>query len=183
MGEGWSDWYALVITMKPGDSEELPRGIANYYRGNGPLGGGVREYPYTTDIALNPLTYDSIKTVGIPHGVGTVWSAMLWEMTWGLVNEYGFDPNLTNFTGDINQDAGNVMAMAIVTGQPLQKGDWVLMLLKATRDISTMVWSLMSFLLVQQFFKSQKINYVMNPLFFTTRLVGYLMGVFITAQG
>lgn len=115
MGEGWSDWYALVITMKPGDSEELPRGIANYYRGNGPLGGGVREYPYTTDIALNPLTYDSIKTVGIPHGVGTVWSAMLWEMTWGLVNEYGFDPNLTNFTGDINQDAGNVMAMAIVT--------------------------------------------------------------------
>jgi hypothetical protein len=61
------------------------------------------------------LTYDSIKTVGIPHGVGTVWAEMLWEMTWGLVNEYGFDPNLTNFTGDINKDAGNVMAMAIVT--------------------------------------------------------------------
>jgi extracellular elastinolytic metalloproteinase len=115
MGEGWSDWYALITTMKPGDSEDLPRGIATYYKGFGPLGGGVRDYPYTTDIALNPLTYDSIKTEGIPHGLGTVWSSMLWELTWGLINQYGFDPNLTNFTGDINQDAGNVMAMAIVT--------------------------------------------------------------------
>jgi extracellular elastinolytic metalloproteinase len=115
MGEGWSDWYALVTTMKAEDSEELPRGIATYYRGVGALGGGVREYPYTTDITLNPLTYDSIKTVGRPHGVGTVWAEMLWEMTWGLVNKYGFDPNLNNFTGNINRDAGNVMAMAIVT--------------------------------------------------------------------
>ena len=115
MGEGWSDWYALVTTMKPGDSEDTPRGIGSYFRGSGPLGGGVRDYPYTTDIALNPLTYDSIKTVNIPHGVGTIWAEMLWEMTWGLVNEYGFDPNLNNFTGDIREDAGNVMAMAIVT--------------------------------------------------------------------
>jgi len=115
MGEGWSDWYALVTTMKPGDSEETPRGIATYYRGLGPLGGGVRDYPYSTDMSLNPLTYNSIKTAYIPHGVGTVWAQMLWEMTWGLVNEYGFDSNLNNFTGNINQDAGNVMAMAIVT--------------------------------------------------------------------
>ncbi len=115
MGEGWSDWYALVTTMKPGDSEELPRGIATYYRGDGPLGGGVRKYPYTTDIALNPLTYDSIKTASIPHGVGTVWAEMLWEVTWSLVNQYGFDPDLNNFSGDINVDAGNVMAIAIVT--------------------------------------------------------------------
>ncbi len=115
MGEGWSDWYALVITMKPGDLEELPRGIATYYHGFGTLGGGVREYPYTTDIALNPLTYDSIKNASIPHGVGTVWGSMLWDLTWGLINQYGFDPNLNNFTGSINQDAGNVMAMAIVT--------------------------------------------------------------------
>jgi extracellular elastinolytic metalloproteinase len=115
MGEGWSDWYALITTMKVGDSEELPRGIATYYRGFGTLGGGVREYPYTTDMTLNPLTYDSIKTMSIPHGVGAVWSSMLWEITWGLINQYGFDPNLNNFTGNISQDAGNVMALAIVT--------------------------------------------------------------------
>lgn len=115
MGEGWSDWYALITTMKPGDSEDLPRGIATYYRGFGTLGGGVREYPYTTDLTLNPLTYDSIKTAGIPHGLGTVWASMLWDMTWGLINRYGFSPNLHNFTGDIETDAGNVMAMAIVT--------------------------------------------------------------------
>jgi extracellular elastinolytic metalloproteinase len=115
MGEGWSDWFALIATMKPGDSEELPRGIATYYRGFGGLGGGVREYPYTTDLNINPLTYSTLRTVGRPHGVGTIWASMLWEMTWGLINQYGFNPNLNSFTGNINEDAGNVMAMAIVT--------------------------------------------------------------------
>jgi extracellular elastinolytic metalloproteinase len=115
MGEGWSDWYALITTMEPGDSEDLPRGIATYYRGFGTIGGGVRKFPYTTDFVLNPLTYESIKTADRPHGVGTVWAAMLWEMTWGLINLYGYDPNLNNFTGSINEDAGNVMALAIVT--------------------------------------------------------------------
>jgi hypothetical protein len=39
---------------------------------------------------------------------------MLWEMTWALIDRHGFDSNLYNFTGDINQDGGNVMALAIV---------------------------------------------------------------------
>ena len=115
MGEGWSDWYGVILTMVPGDVPERPRTIATYLKGTGPDGQGVRAYPYTTDMAVNPLTYDSIKENDAIHHIGTVWATMLWEMTWELIANYGFDPNIDNFTGDINSDAGNVMAMAIVT--------------------------------------------------------------------
>jgi len=90
------------------------RPIANFFFGQGPDGKGIRKYPYSTDFSVNPQTYDSIKSERIPHGVGSVWATMLWEMTWALIDAYGFDENLASFTGDINEDAGNIMAMAIV---------------------------------------------------------------------
>ncbi|HBY67369.1 MAG TPA: peptidase, partial [Flavobacteriaceae bacterium] len=62
-----------------------------------------------------------IKTAAVPHGVGSVWAEMLWEMTWTLIDEHGFDPDYYNFTGDVTQDAGNIMALALVTeGMKLQ---------------------------------------------------------------
>ena len=64
---------------------------------------------------MNPHTYDDIKTEVIPHGVGSVWSHMLWEMTWGLIAEEGFDADLINGTG------GNNIALTLVTeGMKLQ---------------------------------------------------------------
>jgi extracellular elastinolytic metalloproteinase len=121
MGEGWSDWYGVVMTIEPGDTGTDARGVGTYLFGQGPGGAGIRPFPYTTDIAVNPHTYDAIKTAAVPHGVGSVWAEMLWEVTWGLINEHGWDPDIYNFTGDPNADAGNVMAMALVTeGMKLQ---------------------------------------------------------------
>ncbi|MFA5620335.1 MAG: M36 family metallopeptidase [Weeksellaceae bacterium] len=108
MGEGWSDWFGLMLTIKEGDTGEMPRGIANYLFGYGPNGGGIRTYPYSTDMSINPHTYDSIKTEYPPHGVGSVWAAMLWDLTWKLIDEYGFDPDIYNGTG------GNNIALALV---------------------------------------------------------------------
>ncbi|HFA50384.1 MAG TPA: T9SS type A sorting domain-containing protein [Bacteroidetes bacterium] len=109
MGEGWSDWFAMMLTMQPGDSATDQRTIANWLFGKPIDGSGIRPYPYTTDLALNPHTYDDIKTAGRPHGIGTVWAAMLWEVTWALTDRYGFDPDLYHGTG------GNNMALALVT--------------------------------------------------------------------
>ena len=121
MGEGWSDWYGTVMTVLPGDLGTDARGVGTYLFGQGPGGPGIRTYPYSTDMGINPHTYDNIKTESVPHGVGSVWAAMLWEVYWGLVDEHGIDHDLYNFTGDVNQDAGNVMAFAIVTeGMKLQ---------------------------------------------------------------
>ncbi len=106
MGEGWSDFYGLILTIQNGDQAEDIRGLGSYASGDP---NGIRTYPYSTDFGINPHTYDDIKTEAVPHGVGSVWNAMLWEMTWDLIDEYGFDDDLYNGTG------GNNIAIQLVT--------------------------------------------------------------------
>lgn len=121
MGEGWSDYYGVLMTIKPGDSGTDARGIGTYLFGQGAGADGIRPYPYSTDLAINPQTYDDICNLAIPHGVGSVWATALWEVTWALIDDYGFDTDFYNFTGDVDQDAGNIQAFALVTeGMKLQ---------------------------------------------------------------
>ena len=94
---------------------ETPRAVGTYLFNEGISGDGIREYPYSTDMSVNPQTYDYIKTAAIPHGVGSVWAQMLWEMTWDLIDEHGYDANPYNFTGNVNVDKGNTQALALVT--------------------------------------------------------------------
>lgn len=108
MGEGWSDWFGLMLTLKEGDQGTDRRGIGTFVLGQPNTGNGIRRYPYSTDMSINPETYNSIKTAAVPHGVGAVWAGMVWEMTWDLIEEYGFDADLYNGTG------GNNIAMQLV---------------------------------------------------------------------
>lgn len=115
MGEGWSDYMALVMTIEPGDQGTDGRGIGTYAISQPTTGVGIRPTRYSTDMSVNNSTYDRIKSVSVPHGVGYVWATMLWEMTWELIDEYGFDPDIYNGTG------GNNLAMQLVTdGMKLQ---------------------------------------------------------------
>ncbi len=109
MGEGWSDYYGLIMTIEPNDNAEDLRPVGNYLFAQGSNGAGIRSHPYTTDTNENPFTYDDIKTESVPHGVGSVWATMLWDMTWALIDVYGFDSDLYNGTG------GNNIAMQLVT--------------------------------------------------------------------
>ncbi len=115
-GEGWSDFMALVFTPDPLDTADSPRGVGRWatFQDDDPAG-GIRAFPYSRDLAVNPLTYADIRTAGqagsplsIPHGVGTVWATILWDMYWNLVDEYGFDPDLYRGTG------GNNLAIQLV---------------------------------------------------------------------
>lgn len=115
MGEGWSDYFGLMMTIEPGDQGTDGRGIGTYAISQPTTGVGIRPSRYSTDMAINPSTYNRIKSVSVPHGVGYVWATMLWEMTWELIDEYGFDPNLIDGTG------GNNLAMQLVMdGMKLQ---------------------------------------------------------------
>ena len=110
MGEGWSDWYGIMMTQEVGDMGPDARGIGTWLFGQGPNGPGIRPHPYSTDLAINPHTYDNIKSgVSVPHGIGSVWCAMLWEVTWALIDQYGFDTDFYSGTG------GNNIALALVT--------------------------------------------------------------------
>lgn len=119
MGEGWSDYLALALTMEAGDLGSDSRGIGTYLFGQPPTGAGIRPQPYSTDFGTNDSTYDDIDSVSIPHGLGWVWASMLWEMTWELVDngvsQNGFDPDLATGTG------GNNLAMQLIMdGMKLQ---------------------------------------------------------------
>ena len=118
MGEGWSDWFGLVMTIKPGDIGTKRRGVGTYAIFEPTLGDGIRPSPYTTDMSVNPWTYGDISNTGAisqPHGIGFLWCNMLWEMTWLFIDNYGFDPDIVNGTG------GNNLAMVLVTeGMKLQ---------------------------------------------------------------
>ncbi len=110
MGEGWSDWFALMMTIEPGDQGPDRRGIGTYVINQPTSGIGIRPAPYSTDFSQNNYTYAATNNTALaaPHGIGFVWCTMLWDMTWNLINAYGFDPNLYTGTG------GNNIAMRLV---------------------------------------------------------------------
>jgi len=122
MGEGWSDLYGIIFTIEPGDQGTDPRGVGTYLLGQPINGSGVRNFRYSTDLAINPQTYGDLPgTGGQTHNVGEIWAAIVWEVVWGLIDEHGFDSDIYTFTGDVTQDAGNVQALALITeGMKLQ---------------------------------------------------------------
>ncbi|MEP1122844.1 MAG: M36 family metallopeptidase [Ilumatobacter sp.] len=114
-GEGWSDFVALVSTMRSTDTGPQARGIGTYALGQPITGPGIRTAPYSTDMSINGHTYDTIKTAAVPHGVGEVFGTMLWEMTWALVDRYGFDADLASGSG-----GNNIAMQLVVDGMKLQ---------------------------------------------------------------
>lgn len=116
MGEGWSDFVALVLTHEAGDAGTDIRGIGNYVTTGEPEGRGIRRRPYSTDFAINSHTYNSIRSNRlVPHNLGEVWGTMLWDLYWAFVDEYGFNPDWTD------KESGNYKAVQLVfDGMKLQ---------------------------------------------------------------
>lgn len=122
MGEGWSDYFGLMITHDwstavAGDGFSKPRGIGTYALNQPITGLGIRQYRYCTDMTVNPLTYGNLSTVAVPHGVGTIWCSAIWDMTWEIIQLAGINPNIFNPAGG----GGNAIALKLVSeGMRLQ---------------------------------------------------------------
>lgn len=108
MGEGWSDFITLIMSTTIANSANEARAIGNYVQGFTINGGGIRPFPYSRDMAVNPVTYSDIQQLSIPHGLGSVWCSMLWDLYWDMVDVYGFDADL------IDGNGGNNMAIQLV---------------------------------------------------------------------
>lgn len=113
MGEGWSDWFGLMLTIESGDQGSDIRGVGTYASNQPTNGVGIRPAPYSTDFNVNNYTYAASNNAGQisePHGVGFIFATVLWDLTWALINQYGGtpDPDLYNGTG------GNNIAMHLV---------------------------------------------------------------------
>ncbi len=113
MGEGWSDFIAMLVTVRPEDinvasnanwAGAYPVGAwAEWALGSNIWYEGIRRYPYSTDMTKNPLTFKHIEE-GVPlpatpvpafgasgvdnsevHSTGEVWNSMLWECYSNLI--------------------------------------------------------------------------------------------------
>ncbi|MCB9289543.1 MAG: M36 family metallopeptidase [Lewinellaceae bacterium] len=108
MGEGWSDFLSLAATVKPGDTGNTPRTYANYVLRQGNNGTGLRRKPYSTDMQVNGQDYEDIVGTTTFQSLGEVWTVMLWDLYWKLVEVYGWDPD------PINGSGGNNLAIQLV---------------------------------------------------------------------
>lgn len=115
MGEGWSDWFSMMMQLKPGATATDNVYIGTYVVNEGNnVGPGLREFPYTTDMTVNPRTLNSSNNpdnsdTGYRYTVGETWATVMWDLTWAYINKYGYDPNIYTGTGGNNK----VMKLAL----------------------------------------------------------------------
>ena len=131
MGEGWSDYYGLMLTTNwaTATTADGPnkRPLGNYVIGQDATGSGIRKYPYTTNMTINPWTYGMMAagtnnpSTGVPgevHLTGEIWAATLWDMTWNIITQQG---SISTNLYDANATGGNNISMKLVTqGMKLQ---------------------------------------------------------------
>lgn len=124
MGEGWSDYNALMVTTNWATAQltdgTKKRPLGTYVLDETPAGRGIRTYPYSTDMGVDPWTYDNLASIpnGEVHTIGEIWTSVLWDMTWDIIAQDG--KINTNFF-DASAAGGNSVAMKLVTeGMKLQ---------------------------------------------------------------
>lgn len=115
MGEGWSDWFGLMLQMKAGDSGGERRGVGTFAINQPIDDDGIRSYPYSTDMSINPFTFGDSNSQVRPHGVGSVWATILWDLSWAYVDKYGFNPDVYNGNG-----GNNKVLQVVIDGLKLQ---------------------------------------------------------------
>ncbi|KAG2419991.1 extracellular elastinolytic metalloproteinase precursor [Aspergillus terreus] len=86
MGEGWGDFMATAVRLKSGDTRQTDYTMGAW-AANDPK--GIRDYPYSTSMTKNPLTYAHLNNVTEVHEGGTIWASMLYEVMWNLIDKHG----------------------------------------------------------------------------------------------
>ena len=123
-GEGWSDYMGLMMTTNWATAQvtdgALARIMGTYAFGNPASGPGIRLFPYSTNMAINPLTYASLGVAPVGtevHNIGEVWCMAAWEMTWALIQTNGINANLFDGTAT---GGNNIALKLVVEGMKLQ---------------------------------------------------------------
>ncbi|MBX3717329.1 MAG: M36 family metallopeptidase [Burkholderiales bacterium] len=114
LGEGWADFHSLLMMLKEGDPLGGVYGVGGYAADGAAIAGntvpnpahyaGFRRYPYSSDLAKNPLTFKHIADEnalpaspppngGGPnsevHNTGEIWASMLWQCYTAIAGDGG----------------------------------------------------------------------------------------------
>lgn len=119
MGEGWSDFFALMLTNQPNATANVPRSIGTYASGQSINGAGFRPVKYSPDFSVNNYTYGDTNGMEIDedgeivpdvHRIGFVWASMLWDLHWQYATKYGYSSDVTSST-----NSGSARVLQLVT--------------------------------------------------------------------
>ena len=112
MGEGWSDFFATAIRLKPNDTAETDYSMGAWVANDE---AGIREYLYSTNTKTNPYTYGSIDDYNEVHAIGTIWATFLYELLWSLIAKHGKnDADLPTLDSAGVPDDGKFLALKLV---------------------------------------------------------------------
>lgn len=109
MGEGWSDFFGLMVTARPGDTSSVPRGHATYLKNEPTTGNGNRLAKYSPDFSINDYTYGKTNTNTEAHQIGFIWATMLWDLAWKYIEKYGYNNDVL-----ASNTSGNAKVLQIV---------------------------------------------------------------------
>ncbi|RNA62778.1 T9SS C-terminal target domain-containing protein [Chryseobacterium nematophagum] len=119
MGEGWSDFYGMMLTNRPEYTAGTARGSGTYMINESTTGIGNRLAKYSPDFSINNYTYgktnemvlsDGINIVPNVHNIGFVWTTMLWDLHWKYAEKYGYSSDVL-----ANTTNGSTRVIQLVT--------------------------------------------------------------------
>jgi len=92
MGEGFGDFHALLLLSAEEDAmvagNEMYGGGYSDSSYTASFVTGIRPYPYSTDMDINPSTFADVGLYPDEvHSPGSIWGNMLWESYVGLIND------------------------------------------------------------------------------------------------
>eukprot|EP00986_Skeletonema_menzelii_P015556 scaffold12049_cov141-Skeletonema_menzelii.AAC.4 len=108
--EGWEDICSLFVTAT--NTTGRTRTIGSFASWSL---FGIRPFPYSTDMTINPTTYGRLNTNPGSHFLGTIFGSMLWELYWGIIDyeegngRLGFNENKYD-----SQTGGSNIAMQLI---------------------------------------------------------------------
>jgi hypothetical protein len=124
-GEGWSDYASLMFTTNWSAltptiaSANIPKGIGTYALGESVTGAGIRPYRYSYDMTNvnGAVTYAKVGNTSFsePHGIGSIWATILWDMTWEIIlQDNQIVNNIYDTPANILDMKGNIAALKLV---------------------------------------------------------------------
>lgn len=119
MGEGWGDFFATTIRLRPNDTRSTDYPMGDWVANNP---AGIRAYPYSTSLTTNPHTYKDLSGLSAVHAIGTVWATILYEVLWNLIDTHGKnDAEFPDFDANGVPTDGKFLALKLVQdGMALQ---------------------------------------------------------------
>jgi len=117
MGEGWSDFFAVLLQMTPKTGASTNFKVGSYVFN----GKTIRSYEYSTSMTTNPTTYGYINQPDWQevHAIGEIWANILYEANFSLRAAMNDKFNIDWYSAD-KTSSNTLILQAVVDGLKLQ---------------------------------------------------------------